>query len=174
MGEDVTVSAIPTNYKGYLCRSRLEARWCIFFDTIGVAFDYEPKGYLLSDGTNYLPDFYLPQISMFAEVKPTNSGFDKAQQFAEEYEQEVLCLDGYPEFRTYTWLRQFEPSVIAPTDTHLDIYDGSRYYFDEHRLYSDADPSFYPSAREFSEKYREAVYKAKQFRFDVCTAAGGR
>ena len=53
------IQAIETIYKGYRFRSRLEARWAVFFDAMGVKWEYEPQGYVLDDGTAYLPDFYL-------------------------------------------------------------------------------------------------------------------
>lgn len=49
--------AIETYYKGYRFRSRLEAKWAVFFDTIGIEWKYEEEGYQLPDGTWYLPDF---------------------------------------------------------------------------------------------------------------------
>jgi hypothetical protein len=63
------LKAIQTEYKGYLFRSRLEARWAVFFDACGISWEYEPEGLILSDGTNYLPDFYLPGFHCFFEVK---------------------------------------------------------------------------------------------------------
>lgn len=48
-----------THYNGYRFRSRLEARWAVFFDTFGVPYQYEKEGYVL-DGISYLPDFWLP------------------------------------------------------------------------------------------------------------------
>lgn len=48
--------AIPTRYAGYHFRSRLEARWAVFFDSLGKRWEYEPQGYELPSG-NYLPDF---------------------------------------------------------------------------------------------------------------------
>ena len=53
------IKAIETEYKGYRFRSRLEARWAVFFDAIGAKWEYEPEGYELADGTMYLPDFVL-------------------------------------------------------------------------------------------------------------------
>ena len=53
------MKAIQTEYKGYLFRSRLEARWAVFFDACGVRWEYEPEGYDLGDGIYYLPDFLL-------------------------------------------------------------------------------------------------------------------
>lgn len=72
-----TINAIPTTYNGVTFRSRLEARWAIFFDLLGVAWEYEPEGY--TDGTTmYLPDFWIPEIDGFWEVKPTPE-YDQAK-----------------------------------------------------------------------------------------------
>ncbi len=75
--------AIETKYNGYRFRSRLEARWAVFFDVAGIKYQYEPEGYE-HDGFKYLPDFFLPEVSdegMFFEVKgvrPDNEYMDKA------------------------------------------------------------------------------------------------
>lgn len=63
------ITAIETVYNGYKFRSRLEARWAVFFDAVGIEYEYEPEGLILSDGTPYLPDFYLPQFHSYFEVK---------------------------------------------------------------------------------------------------------
>lgn len=63
------VKAIETRYKGYRMRSRLEARWAVFFDALGVKWEYEKEGYQLSTGW-YLPDFWLPEFNFFVEIKP--------------------------------------------------------------------------------------------------------
>ena len=60
---------IETIYKGHRFRSRLEARWAVFFDHIGINWIYEPEGFEFPDGTKYLPDFYLPDSKQFFEVK---------------------------------------------------------------------------------------------------------
>ena len=66
---------IQTAYKGYRFRSRLEARWAVFFDACGVDWEYEPEGYDLGDGLLYLPDFLLhgvegrAQGDLYVEVK---------------------------------------------------------------------------------------------------------
>ena len=39
------IKAIETMYKGYHFRSRLEARWAVFFDTLGIPWKYENEGY---------------------------------------------------------------------------------------------------------------------------------
>lgn len=64
-----TIAAIPTRYKGYRMRSRLEARWAVVFDVMHLAWEYEPQGFELSTGP-YLPDFYLPEWKLWVEIKP--------------------------------------------------------------------------------------------------------
>lgn len=53
------IKAIETLYNGYRFRSRLEARWAVFFDSLGVKYEYEPEGFLLPSGKYYLPDFRI-------------------------------------------------------------------------------------------------------------------
>jgi hypothetical protein len=68
------IKAIETRYKGYHFRSRLEARWAVFFDSLGVRWQFEPEGFDLSayDLGYYLPDFFLPDQNYWIEVKPDN------------------------------------------------------------------------------------------------------
>jgi hypothetical protein len=73
------IKAIETYYKGYRFRSRLEARWAVFFDAMGLRWEYEPQGFNLPDcspeyndnvkWTKYLPDFLLPDLQCWCEVK---------------------------------------------------------------------------------------------------------
>ena len=63
------MKATETIYKGYRFRSRLEARWAVFFDALGTEYEYEAQGYQLRNGL-YLPDFFLWQPETFVEVKP--------------------------------------------------------------------------------------------------------
>lgn len=53
------MKAIETRYKGYRFRSRLEARWAVFFDALGIKWEYEPEGYDLGEAGWYLPDFMI-------------------------------------------------------------------------------------------------------------------
>lgn len=62
------LQAIETIHKGYRFRSRLEARWAVFFDALGIKWEYEKEGYDL-DGLWYLPDFWLPELGYWVEVK---------------------------------------------------------------------------------------------------------
>lgn len=71
------IKAIETEYNGYKFRSRLEARWAVFFDALGIEYQYEPEGLVLSDGSKYLPDFYLPWFSSYFEVKSLDTFYDQ-------------------------------------------------------------------------------------------------
>lgn len=68
--------AIETEYAGCRFRSRLEARWAVFFDAIGIKWQYEEQGYEFG-GYRYLPDFYLPESNDFVEVKGDPKGIQK-------------------------------------------------------------------------------------------------
>jgi hypothetical protein len=95
-----------TTYQGCRFRSRIEARWAVFFDNLGIKWWYEPEGFSLRydykefvanwdflkvpeveplyerlrqtfkhlDGKDYsyLPDFYLPELNYWIEVKGPN------------------------------------------------------------------------------------------------------
>ena len=67
------IKPIETIYNGYRFRSRLEARWAVFFDSAGIKYQYEPEGFCVGDfdGTSffYLPDFYFPDQEIYGEVK---------------------------------------------------------------------------------------------------------
>jgi hypothetical protein len=72
-----TLKAVPTRYKGYLLRSRLEARWAVFFDHVRLAdgWVYESDGIYLGEYGWYLPDFWLPYPfsdgwGTWVEIKP--------------------------------------------------------------------------------------------------------
>lgn len=60
---------IPTNYGRNTFRSRLEARWAVAFDALGVPFSYEAEGYHLGN-VDYLCDFWLPRQEAWVEIKP--------------------------------------------------------------------------------------------------------
>ncbi|WP_299313471.1 hypothetical protein [uncultured Halomonas sp.] len=71
------IKAIETIYKGYRFRSRLEARWAVFFDALGIEWEYEPEGFDLGEAGWYLPDFYLPEHKVWIEVKGAEATSDE-------------------------------------------------------------------------------------------------
>lgn len=67
--------AIETRYAGCKFRSRLEARWAVFFDHMGIGWEYEPQGFVINDRP-YLPDFLL-DCGTWIEVKGAEEQLDK-------------------------------------------------------------------------------------------------
>lgn len=71
------MKAIETRYAGHRFRSRLEARWAVFFDAAGIPWQYEPQGFEVGQSSRrYLPDFFLPSTSTWVEVKPVDDHLD--------------------------------------------------------------------------------------------------
>lgn len=112
------IKAIETSYNGYKFRSRLEARWALYFDNLNIEYLYEPEGFILSDGSAYLPDFYLPKFKCFAEVKGIvldTFDYNRAKQLVKDLYTPLIILDGAPSFRFYQML------APAPDSTEIEI-----------------------------------------------------
>lgn len=78
---------IETYYNGYRFRSRLEARWAVFFDYMGIKYEYEYEGFEIDfeDGPlRYLPDFWFPEYELFGEVKGVDCRGQIPQKDAEK------------------------------------------------------------------------------------------
>ena len=128
--------AIETEYKGYRFRSRLEARWAVFFDACGVKWEYEPEGFVLPNGQYYLPDFLLDDVTLnhagctegndlYVEVKGkmTEEDAEKIKAFA--FPPEV---DRYENWNPELMNPLFVVGNIPAGDTIRDLEDA---VFDE-------------------------------------------
>lgn len=98
----VACHAIETSYQGYRFRSRIEARWAVFFDHFRLNWSYEPQGYKLPSGM-YLPDFELnvPQwgidFPLWVEIKATRPRLHElalALELSEATDRGVLVIHG--------------------------------------------------------------------------------
>lgn len=97
--------ALPTPYDGITYRSRLEARWAVFFKLIDIKPDYEPQGWD-TNGEWYLPDFalYGAHGVTWAEIKPDwetdPEGIARFRRFAAARPQpsRAVLLVGTPRF----------------------------------------------------------------------------
>lgn len=133
------IKAIDTSYKGYKLRSRLEARWACFFDALGIKWEYEPEGYVLSNGKWYLPDFWLPKFhgpeGLWVEVKPSGDDFDVARLFAESSGKSILLLDGTPDYKEYYIAGKYDSDKVHDIDAifYERYICGSN--ADEYRMY---------------------------------------
>lgn len=97
------MKAIETVYKGYNFRSRVEARWAVFLDALGWNWEYEREGFEFEDGTRYLPDFFIPRINTWIEVKgqePTEEEIKKCKMLSRKCCY-VMLVVGIPEPQMY-------------------------------------------------------------------------
>lgn len=121
------IKPIETYYKGYKFRSRLEARWAVFFDECGVDWDYEPEGFCIDGEINYLPDFLLHDVcvhgegvfDLYVEIKgkPTEEDEFKIASFAfgekstpgivQKIKNPILVLCNIPEGETFSQRKKY-------------------------------------------------------------------
>lgn len=107
------IKAIETVYDGYRFRSRLEAKWAVFFNKAHIKYVYEPEGVELPNGERYLPDFYLPELETHVEVKGKWEG----------YEEDILKLDQF-----IVWGGPIKQIVIL-SDVPGETEDGGIWHF---------------------------------------------
>lgn len=123
----MSISPIETRYRGYRFRSRLEARWAVFFDRCGIQYDYERQGFDLGDGIRHLPDFYLPDQSerlhgtqgMWAEVRPRELRDERIQEacsrLATATNQRVALIDFYADHLPWSGGLLYYPKIGQAT-----------------------------------------------------------
>jgi hypothetical protein len=107
----MTIKPIETQYNGYKFRSRLEARWAVFFEKAGFDWEYEPEGFDLDDGIWYLPDFVIFNLGnnpVYIEIKPSNikDEDERVCKFCKETEQSIIYCLGLPD----GWAVLYEPN----------------------------------------------------------------
>ena len=159
------IRAIPTEYNRYKFRSRLEARWAVYFDSLGIEYEYEKEGYDLGKVGRYLPDFWLPQVNMWAEIKGkpfTKTELLKCEALAKHTGYECLLLSGLPDVKMYFATDKLDYMV---TDYH-------NYCFDEHRFFCNCGYSaeypfpFDADNFEYEDSAIEAIKAARSARFE--------
>ena len=87
------------NWNGYRMRSKIEAKWALFFETISVQYFYEPDTIALKRGdkiVNYLPDYFLPNFECYIEIKldkcPTVDECSKCHMLAVQTGKDVFLF----------------------------------------------------------------------------------
>lgn len=171
---DPIIKPIETVYQGYRFRSRLEARWAVFFDTAGIRWEYEKEGFELSDGTRYLPDFYLSDYRCWIEIKgqkPTEGERRKAGLLAAQTGEPVniFCSDPWVDMQIFSylsrmpahvWPRVLEYIDLAVSCGHLDIASAltrsnDGIYWGDVRAQLDRARGVDPLPGDYGKPYRE-------------------
>lgn len=180
------IKAINTEYNGYLFRSRLEARWAVFFDNIGIEYVYELEGYQLSNNVMYLPDFYLPSIDIHVEIKPsfdtiTNQDIKKIVTFSSDCDEQLLLVIGVPSEHSMYMLNKHHiecykdidnPDVVSESGSLLNAFENTvcsypQVDFSINPITGLWGISYVTLRDDYSDcQYRIAMKKAKQARFE--------
>ena len=176
------IKPIETTYQGYKFRSRLEARWAVFYDALGIRWEYEREGFDL-DGIWYLPDFYLPTHNYWIEIKPDEPSLEsnewrKIARLAAALNHEVFIAIGevwkpYPyglgdEIKNYH--RPIRPNGTPASHSwwyeclkcarlSLSVFGHGSSYPCDH------NPINFEIQFSNTEKLRNAYLAARQFRF---------
>lgn len=184
------IKPIETRYKGYRFRSRLEARWAVFFDALGLHWEYEPESFELPNGQRYLPDFKVRYPGRapnevhyeWFEVKPdyriSDRDYSKLLQFAEHMDR-IIVLDGPPavgmypalELSKYIGRDGFETELAAFKDA-LSEYPEKRHGYalwcDRNRLWWDGAENYFSPTTDFGcyTVIEDAVAAARGARFE--------
>ena len=102
-----SIKPIPTVFEGTKFRSRLEARWALFFTYLRVPYKYEPKRFDL-EFTKYTPDFCFNNRT-FIEIKPDaipNQTLRKLWILSVRYDLDAYLFSG--DFYEYPTLSIFK------------------------------------------------------------------
>jgi hypothetical protein len=98
------IKPIETVYNGYRFRSRLEARWVVFFDALKLNYEYEHEGYSIGKSSYYLPDFMFTDLKIHCEIKPSDGEINyKLYSRFRDNITPILVLQGSPWEYIATW-----------------------------------------------------------------------
>ncbi len=158
------VKPIETAYDGCLFRSRLEARWAVFFNYLRIKYEYELEGYESGEIGRYLPDFFLPRFEggLWVEIKAEAADFEleKIMAVADATKHPFIMLDGTPAPKLYD---VYFPEIteIQPCIWHIKYLTGG---MNEHEQRLFALPGNEQEAYDCAPF--EAMKAAKKARFE--------
>lgn len=185
------IQPIETVWRGYRFRSRLEARWAVFFSALGLNWEYEPEGFELGGGLRYLPDFRVRYPGRgpdeihhnWFEVKGdptklTTAEWDKLIAF--DNAEGLILLDGAPDVRMYltplawftkNWLHsdwQLEKSYKILDEAKAVKRDGWALWSGKGRIWWDPHDVFFSPSTYFgwNTSIEDAVEASRAARFE--------
>lgn len=171
---------VETTYNGYKFRSRTEARWAVWFDAVGLYYQYEIDGFDIN-GEWYLPDFFVPSLEgrvweggtppiagSWVEIKPkypTAHEMDLLRGLKKKTTHHVYFFVGTP------WIGEFKIGWMP--------FGSEDFVFEEYRLpiHRDDEPPdccaagsacgiFMQLECVYDDRIREAFIFARQARWE--------
>lgn len=115
-------------HNGYPMRSHSETRWASMMDLFGIRWMYEPKLFKTQLGM-YLPDFYLPDMDAYLEVKgapPTEDEIQKAEDVQMQTGRPVIFAHGKPVMKGLHLGDSRLSAWIFGKPVHVSLYEISQ------------------------------------------------
>lgn len=104
-----------SSFEGVRYCSRSEAKWAVVLKALGLRAYYEPSRYHLPSGT-YEPDFWVPQLDAYLEVKPCNLDDVRFAELGENRAKRVFVVSGdMPQIPS----QRDEASVLKALSGHI-------------------------------------------------------
>lgn len=127
MSQGDNLTGKKTLYRGIEFRSILETKVACFLDNLNIKWMYEPKTFFLSSGIPYIPDFYLPELETWLEVKgviePHNEEISRT--FVKDEGTELLMIS-YSEHR---WFSSKDLMADEDKDVYIGLCSNCHKYF---------------------------------------------
>lgn len=154
-------------YDGVQFRSRLEARWAVFFDQLNILWQYEPF-VIEGNGKEYKPDFVVFNLlfkeTVLVEIKPLKPNgeyISYLKSIRDPKKKEFLILIGEPQFGVFNGIRifgkanQHEITSLVPCGScgSYKFYGTHHYSFCQCNAMMPPLPS-HVSANKFASEYR--------------------
>lgn len=81
-------------YNGLKLRSSFELLFVQRLEEMNIEFQYEPKRFKLSNGSTYVPDFFIPKINKWIEIKGwvKEKDLEKNRLMKEDYNIEINMI----------------------------------------------------------------------------------
>lgn len=103
---------METTYNGITFRSRLEARWAVFYDVLGIPYQYVRER-MHPDGIFYPSHFSLPEQNLWIAIKGSTEDGEVIDSVRFQQEAEVLSahMDGEDVYTFYGQLPIVEDAI---------------------------------------------------------------
>jgi len=169
-------------YNGVTFKSEADARVAVFMDTTEIAWEYRQEFFLLPNGIEHIPTFWLPDMQMLLEVAEktfTALELESLKYLAASLSPErcfgILKFNGLPKYdQVYGY---FNTATGVLEDRYYLITNKSKTYpinpprFYMERIGNQIFPQRLPrkefddQVRESNKLYRKGMEAAKSYKF---------
>ncbi len=117
---------MEVRYSGRTYKSRLEARWGVFLEKLGVEHASSTETTNLPSGSKYRPSFWLPGLGLVVDVKPVlpfdYNALRRLWEFAVDLGHDTLLIVGPPTRHKFAVVNRV---TCAPIDQFAADFEGA-------------------------------------------------